>query len=775
MSQADPGSTVKRREDYRFLTGTGRYLDDVNMPRQAHAVFVRSPHAHAEITAIDAGEAQQQPGVIGIFTGADLEDAGICPIPPVATLNNRDGTPQATPGRPALAADRVRHVGDPVAVVVAETPSAAREAADLVIVEYAELPAVVSLEDAVNPDAAQIWPEAPGNLCLDWEVGDALATTRAFDAAAHVISLDITIPRMAANPIETRGAIAEYDPGTGRYTFHVSSQGVHAIQRVLARDVLKIPLHDLRVITPDVGGGFGTKIFIYPEYAALLYAAKQTGRPVKWISPRSESFVSDAPARDHQTHAELAVDAGGLILALRTKTQANMGAYLSSYGAYIPTSAGTSVITGLYDLPAVHCEIQCRFTNTIPVDAYRGAGKPEALFVLERLVDAAAQELGLSASEIRRRNLVAEAALPYTTALGYTFDSGQFAENLDAALTAADAQGLAARRDTAQSNGLRRGLGISAYFENTAGYQDEQARIHVTSDGQFAVFIGTQSNGQGHETTFAQIIARELQVPVDHIRLVQGDTDMAAHGNGTGGSRSLVQGGAAVKAASGKIAAKAKRIAAHLLEAAEGDIELEDGRYEIAGTDRSVTFQEIASAAYTPARLPPGMDPGLVEIGSGLPTECSFPNGFHLCEVEVDPATGRTELCRYTIVDDFGNLINPAIVEGQVHGGTVQGIGEALLELCVYEQGSGQLLTGSFMDYCMPRADDLSDIDVTFNGTPCLTNPLGVKGCGEAGAVAAPAAVINAIVDALAQDGVRHIDMPATPEKVWRAVQEAKR
>ncbi len=770
MSDPDIGHPAKRREDRRFLTGTGRYLDDVVLAREAHAVFVRSPHAHAEIAAIDKADALDAPGVLGIFTGADLEAAGIGPIPPVATLKNRDGSPQAVPPRSSLAVARVRHVGDPVAVVVAETLAAAREAAETVYVDYEALPAVVDLDQAIAPDAPVLWDEAPGNLCLDWETGNAEATEAGFAKADHVVQLDITTPRIAANPIETRGAIAEFDAGTARYTLHVSSQGVHHIQRMLAQDVLRIPQTDLRVITPDVGGGFGTKIYVYPEYAALLHAAKTVGRPVKWISARTESFMSDAPARDHKTRCELALDKDGRFLALRAATRANIGAYLSNYGAYIPTMAGVSVLTGLYDLSAVHCEVRCLFTNTVPVDAYRGAGKPEALFVLERLVDTAARELGVSPAEIRRRNLVSEEALPYTTALGYIFDSGAFGGNLDMALGCADWDGFAERNAAARANGLRRGFGIAGYFENTASYQEEQAKIHVSMDGRFSVFIGTQSNGQGHETSFAQIIARELDVPLDHIRLIQGDTDMAEHGQGTGGSRSLVMGGAAVRAASRKIADKAKRIAAHLLEAAETDIDMTDGRFEIAGTDRSVTFQEIVSAAYRPASLPPGMEPGLVELGTGMPTECSFPNGFHICEVEIDPATGHTRICRYTVTDDFGNMINPMIVEGQVRGGAAQGIGEALMELCVYEEGSGQLQTGSFMDYCMPRADDLSDIDITFNGTPCLTNPLGVKGCGEAGAVAAPVAVINAIVDALAEDGVRHIDMPATPEKVWRAL-----
>ena len=775
MTTAEPGTALSRREDRRFLTGTGRYMDDIAAPRETHALFVRAPYAHAEVRGIDCADALEVPGVLAVFTGDDLAAAGVRPIPPVATLPNRDGTAQATPGRPALALGRVRHVGEPVALVVAETLAAAREAADLVQVDYDELPAVIGLEDAEASEAPPIWDDAPGNCCLDWEIGDRAAVDAAFAGADHVVSLDMVIPRIAANPLETRGAIAEHDAGTGRYTLHVSSQGVHAIQRVLARHVFDIPLHDLRVVTPDVGGGFGTKIFIYPEYPALLHAAKALGRPVKWIAARTEGFMSDAPARDHVTRAELALDAQGRFLALKSQVRANMGAYLSSYGAYIPTSAGTSVLTGLYTLPAVHCEIRCLFTNTLPVDAYRGAGKPEALFVLERLVDLAAVELGIGADEIRRRNLIPQSGLPYTTALDYTFDAGAFQDNFERALEAADMTGLDARRREAHARGKRRGLGISAYFENTAGYQDEQAKVHVSADGRFSVFIGTQSNGQGHETTYAQIVSRALKVPEDHVRLLQGDTDTVAHGNGTGGSRSLVQGGAAVKAASAKIAEKTKRIAAHLLEAAEGDIALEDGRFEIAGTDRSVSFTEVAAAAYSPSKLPPGMEPGLVELGAGQPTPCSMSNGFHLCEVEVDPSTGRTEIRRYTIVDDFGNIINPAIVEGQVQGGTAQGIGEALLELCVTEEGSGQILTGSFMDYCLPRADDLPDIDIAFHGTPSLTNPLGVKGCGEAGAVAAPVAVINAIVDALKEDGVRHIDMPATPEKVWRALRDAKR
>ena len=774
MSKARIGEPLERLEDGRFLIGAGQYIDDVVIPGEAYAVFVRSPHAHARIVSIDVKAARERAGVLGVFTGADLIADGIGSMPPAVTLNNRDGSHQAIPHRPVMPVERVLYVGEPVVVVVAETRETARDAAELVELDYEPLPAAIGLDAATTSDTPDLWDSAPANVCLDWEIGDEQATNAAFETAAHVTTLALGSNRVSANPMETRGAIGDYDPGNERYTLHVSSQGVHKLKGLVAKDVLRIAEADLRVLTPDVGGGFGMKIFLYSEYGAVLWAARTIGRAVKWIGDRAESFVSDAHARDHQTRAELALDAAGKFLALRVSTLANLGGYLSTHGAYIPTGAGCGVLSGLYVLPAIYCHMQCVFTNTVPTDAYRGAGKPEANFVLERLVDTAAREIGMSPSEIRRINLVPESAMPFDNGLGHTFDSGAFEENLDLALAAADWEGLPERREDAVKRGKRRGIGISAYFENAAGHQEEQARIHVSAEGRFSAFIGTQSNGQGHETTFAQVIASELGIGVSQVRLVQGDSDSVTHGRGTGGSRSLMMGGAALLSASEKVREKAKSIAAHLLEVAPADVDASDGRFNVAGTDLSISFSEVANAAYRPAMLPPGMDAGLEAIGVGMPLPPSFPNGFHCCEVEVDPETGASTIVRYTVVDDFGHIINPVIVKGQVHGGTTQGIGQALLEDCCYEPESGQLLAGTFMDYCMPRADDLPNFDITFNCIPCTTNPLGVKGCGEAGTIAAPAAVVNAIVDALAQEGVRHVAMPTTPQRVWEALCLAK-
>ena len=761
------GTSRPRTEDRRFLTGQGRYLDDLNFDGQRFAVFVRSSHAHANILCVETANAKSCEGVDGIYSAIDLGVDALGGLPTLVNLKSRDGRRQYNPPYPPLALERVRYVGQPVAVVVADSLTHARDAAELVVVDYEELPAVTSISSATVVGAPLVWPQAPGNSCLDWETGDAAMTDAAFDRADHVTSVDVRCNRIASNSLEPRGAIANFDAGLEKYTLHVSSQGVHKLQDLLARKILKVPISSLRVITPDVGGGFGTKICVYPEYAVLLWVARQLNRPIKWISERSEAFLSDAHARDQQTQASLALDASGKMLGLRVSGLANLGAYLSTYGSYVPTVAGTGMYTGLYDLPAVHISMQCVFTNTVPLDAYRGAGKPEATNVLEQLVDAAAREMNLTPWELRRRNLVAAPALPYKTALGFVFDSGAFEQNLDRVLHQADVQDIALRRSEAMKRGKRLGLGMCAYFENTEGYQEESAHLHINAEGGFTLAVGTQSNGQGHETTFAQLVADRFGVEIESVRLVQGDTDAVVHGHGTGGSRSLIMAGSAVLEASDKLVEKACKIAAHLLETAQADIEFDAGQFIVLGTDRFVSLSEVARAAYIWAKLPRGMEPGLWAGAIGMPTAPSFPNGFHVCEVEVDADTGAREITRYTVVDDFGNLIHPAIVEGQVHGGTAQGIGQALLEECVYEADTGQLLSGSFMDYCMPRADDLPMFSVEFNGTPCLTNPLGVKGCGEAGAIAAPAAVINALVDALQHAGVTQIPTPASPQAVW--------
>ena len=758
-----------RVEDKRFLTGAGNYLADVCLPRETHGVFIRSPHAHAKLMDIDTSAALGVTGVLGVFTGEQMSADGIGPMRPVALVKNKDRTWQAVPRRLPLAVDKVRFVGDPIALLVAETRAVALAAAELVEVSYELLPAVVELSEATNSSAVLVWDEVADNICVDWHIGDEQAVDTAFQQASHVTSLDLESNRITAAPMETRGAIAKFDSGTDDYCLYVSSQGVHKLQQLLAKDVLAIPEANLRVITPDVGGGFGMKIFMYPEYASLLWVAKKLRRAVKWIADRNESFQCDTHARDQCNHAQLALDENGRFLGLRVQSLANLGAYLSTYGAYVPTGAGTGMLTGLYDLPAVYCEIQAVFTNTAPVDAYRGAGKPEINFVLERLIDCAAREMGLTPVELRRRNLVPRSAMPYKTALGHVFDSGDFAQNLQMVLEKFASPGV-----TQMSDHLRRGVGVSAYFEDTAGYQEEQARVHVNSDGQFSVYIGTQSNGQGHETTFAQILASNLKLAPERIRVRQGDSSSVSHGHGTGGSRSLIMGGEAIVQAAQKIHDKARQVAAHMFETASEDVVLTEHGFEVSGTDKRLTWEKIIARCYQPTRLPEGVEPGLEAFGFGTPKPPSYPNGIHLCEVMVDVQTGQVSIHRYVVVDDFGHVINEPIVTGQVHGGSAQGIGQALLEEALYESSTGQLLNASFMDYCLPRADDLPNFETYFNNKPCLTNVLGAKGCGEAGAIAAPSAVINAVVDALADYGVRHIAMPATPARVWSAIKQAQ-
>ncbi|MGH6954057.1 MAG: xanthine dehydrogenase family protein molybdopterin-binding subunit, partial [Alphaproteobacteria bacterium] len=603
MGRFGVGQPVRRLEDRRFLTGAGRYIDDLVLPRQAHAVFVRSPRAHADIRRIDLAAAGRAPGVLAVFTGRDLEADGIGPLPCIVSIRGRDGTEQHTPPRPALATDRVRYVGEPVAAVVAESLAEARDAAELVTVEYRDRPAVVDLPAAVEPGAPRIWDRAPGNVALDWAIGDSRATERAFARATHVVRLELASNRLAVNPIETRGAIGDYDPGRDRYTLHIPSQGSHRVRTKLAHDVFRVPESNLRVITPDVGGGFGVKIFLYGEQVAVLWAAKKLGRPVRWISERAESFLADAHARDQVNSAELMLDAQGRFLGLRVSTLANMGAYLSMYGPLIPTVAGARTSTGVYVIPAVWYEIKCVFTNTVPVDAYRGAGKPESTFVLERLIDAAARELGLGRDEIRRRNLIPAAALPYETPLCLRIDSGAFEANLDHALRRADWAGFEARRATARESGRLHGIGLAAYVENTVEHSDEVAHVRCEPDGLVSLLVGTQSNGQGHETAFAQLVADKLGLEPSRVRIVQGDTDVVGYGQGSSGSRSLQVLGPAIVGASDKLLAKARRIAAHMLEAAEPDLMFRDGAFAIAGTDRAIAFREVAAAAYTPGRL----------------------------------------------------------------------------------------------------------------------------------------------------------------------------
>ena len=767
------GQPVRRSEDRRFITGAGRYTDDIVLPRQTVGYVLRSPHAHATIRAIDISAALAAPGIVGVFTGADLERDGIGKIPCVVPLKNRDGSRIKMVEHPLLVTDRVRHVGDGVAFVVAESAAAAKDAAELIRVDYDVLPAVADTAHAAEPGAPLVWDNIPSNLCFDWESGDRKAVEAAFARAKHVIELNLVNNRLVANSMEPRGALGAYDAAEDRFTLYTSTQGSHAIRRMLAASVFRFAEHRIRVVTPDVGGGFGMKLFLYPEHGLVLYAAHKLGRPVKWIGERGESFLSDAQGRDNVTRARLALDSDLNFLAVDVETTANLGAYLSNFGTFIPTMAGTAMLAGVYRTPAAVVRVKGVYTNTVPVDAYRGAGRPEANYALDRLVDHAARKLGVAPAELRRRNFIPPEAMPFKTVLGMTYDSGEFAKNLADALGQADSTGFAARKAQSAARGKLRGFGLSTYIEQCGGGFDEMAEIRFDTSGAVTVIVGSQSSGQGHQTAYAQLVADGLGVPFDRVRVHQGDTDVVGFGRGTGGSRSLPVAGNAIGMAIQRIVDKGKKIAAHRLEAAEADIEFADGQYVIAGTDKRVSMIEVAQAAHNPLLLPAGFEPGFDEKAHYLPAAHTFPNGCHVCEVEIDPDTGMTTVLRYVVVDDFGNVVNPLLLAGQIHGGVIQGIGQALIEGCVYDDG-GQLLTGSFMDYALPHADDVPAVEFSFNVVPCRTNPLGVKGAGEAGAIGAPPAVINAVVDALAGVGVETIEMPATPHDVWRAIRQAR-
>jgi carbon-monoxide dehydrogenase large subunit len=777
MGAVSIGEAIRRKEDNRLITGRGRYVADLDFPRQVHAVVLRATHAHAEIRSIAADAARGMPGVLAVLTGRELSEDGIGPLPCdmriVGAVVCRDGSRPIVPERPALAINTVRHVGDPVALVIAESVAQAQDAAEAVEVDYAPLPAVADALAAVEPGAPQIWPQAPGNLCLDWALGDEIRTAEAFRRAAHITRLKLYNNRLVANSLETRGAIGLYDPGDEQYTLYTPTQGAHLIRGLIAETVLGIPENHLRVVTDDVGGGFGMKMYLYPEHVLVLWAAKRVGRPVKWIGERSESFMSDTQGRDQHTEAELAVDGDGRVIALRVANHANLGAYLSTLAPIIPTAGGTRALTGGYDIPTAFVHVRGVFTNTISIDAYRGAGRPESIYIIERLMDRAARELGIDPAEFRRRNFVRSEQMPYRTALGQVYDSGEFERNMRDALELADRSGFAARRAESERRGKLRGLGISYYVEPCGGGRDQMAEVRFDPAGNVTVYIGSQSNGQGHETAYAQLVSANLGVAFERIRVIQGDTDRVGYGRGTSGSRSMPIGGTALHLACEKIVAKGKKIAAHLLEVGEADVEYTTGAYRIVGTDRSISFAEVVRSAYIPSKVPSGTDLGMDEIAHFNATAITFPNGCHLCEVEIDRDTGITRVDRYSVVDDFGKVINPLLVEGQVHGGIAQGIGQALLENCVYDD-TGQLVTGSFMDYGMPRADDLPNFGFKTNEVLCRTNPLGVKGCGEAGTIGATPAVINAILDALAPFGITHVDMPAAPAKIWRLIQQSE-
>lgn len=778
------GASVKRVEDYRFLTGRGRYTDDMNRPGQCHAYIVRSPHAHARILSIDTAATLAAPGVLTVLTGADMVADNIGSLPCGWLIHSRDGTPMKEPKHLPIAADKVRHVGDQVAVVVAETLQQAKDAAELLDIEYEELPAVVT-PGSVETAGTAVHDEAPDNVCYDWVWGDKDKTDAAFAQAAHVTTLDLVNTRLVPNAMEPRAAVGEYDPGMDEYTLTTTSQNPQLIRLLLCGFTMGLPEHKVRVVAPDVGGGFGSKIYHYAEEVIVVYAARRLKRPVKWTAERSESFLSDAHGRDHLTHVELAMDASGVFLGLRVKTTANMGAYLSTFSSCIPTILYATLLSGQYKTPAIHAEVKAVFTNTVPVDAYRGAGRPEACYLIERIVDVAARELGIDRAELRRRNFIPPEMMPYDTPVGLQYDSGDFARNLDDALALIDYAGFPARKAESAARGKRRGIGFASYIEacgiapsNVAGalgaraglYDSAEVRFHPT--GSVSVMVGVHSHGQGHETTFAQIVSERLGVPMDKIEIVHGDSAKTPFGMGTYGSRSLAVGGMAMMKAIDKVIAKSKKIAAHLLEASADDIEHDGGTFRVAGTDKSVDIAAIAGAAYVPHNYPlDELEPGLDEQAFYDPKNFTFPNGTQICEVEVDPDTGVVKIVRFAAVDDFGRVINPMIVEGQVHGGLVQGIGQALLEHAIYDEDSGQLLTGSFMDYAMPRADDVPDFEVKTNEVLCTTNALGVKGCGEAGTIGGAACVMNAVCDAL---DIGHMDMPASPERVWRVIRDSR-
>ncbi len=770
MAKFGIGQAVKRTEDLRLLSGQGRYTDDLSLPGQTQAFVLRSPYAHARITSIDVTDAKAAPGVLLVLTGADVQADGLGPVPCISPpVNSRDGSPYTPTDRPALAIDTVRHVGDPVALIVAETLNQARDAAELIEIDYDELPTATDTVGATKSGAAQIWPAAANNVGFDWERGDQAATEAAFAKADRVVKLELVNNRVVVNSMEPRVAVADHDTAANRTTVYVSSQGPHFMLGQLAEHVFKVDPSEFRMMTGDVGGGFGMKIFLYPEQILVTWASRKLGRPVKWNADRTEGFMSDSQGRDNVTIAEMALDKDSHFLGLRVTTYAALGAYNANMGPFIPTLAGTSMLAGLYKTPAIYVNVKGVFTNTVPTDAYRGAGRPEAIYVIERLVDKIGRETGLGVDEIRRRNFLQPSDLPYASPLGETYDSGEFTALMEAGMDAADWAGFESRRAAAKANGKLRGIGMSTYVEVCGGIP-ETSKVEFAEDSdEVTIFIGTQSNGQGHETSYIQIMSDRLGVDAEKIKVVQGDTDRTPNGM-TGGSASVTSGGVAVAKVSEKIIEKGRQIAAHIMETATDDIEYAEGTFTVAGTDRRMSVFELARAANDPAQLPDGMEPGLNETFANDDLKPTYPNGCHICEIEIDKDTGNVDIVSYRAVDDFGDVVNPLLLAGQVHGGVAQGVGQALFERTVYDD-SGQLLSGSFMDYTMPRADNLPWVEFSTRNVRCVTNHLGIKGSGEAGTIGAPPAVISAIVDALQPDyGLIDVDMPATPNYLWQII-----
>ena len=774
------GQSVPRKEDGRFITGKGRYTDDIKQVGQTHAYFVRSPHAHADVVNIDVEEALAAPGVIAVLTGADVTADGLGGLPCGWMIHSKDGSEMKQPHHPVLADKRVHYLGEPVAMVIADTALEAKNASELVAVDWAEKQAVVSVSEAQAAPA--IYDDIPQNTCYEWALGDSDAVEKAMEKAAHVTRIELTNNRLIPNAMEPRAALADYNPGSDELTLHTTSQNPHLARLILTAFVQIAPEHKLRVIAPDVGGGFGSKIFVYSEETALAWAAKKLGLTIKWTAERSEAFLADAHGRDHVTTAELAMDETGQFLAFKVKTTANMGAYLSTFASSVPTYLYGTLLAGQYRTPAIYVEVDSVFTNTAPVDAYRGAGRPEATYLVERIVTKAATELGKDPAELRRQNFIRTDEFPYETPVALTYDIGDYEASLNKALELSDYEGFVARKASAAAKGKLRGIGLSCYIEacglapsQVAGALGagvglwESGEVRVNPTGSVSVLTGSHSHGQGHETTFAQLVADKLGVPIDDVDVVHGDTGKLDFGLGTYGSRSLAVGGSALVNAADKVIEKGRKVAAHLLRTEPDNIEFEAPVYRMKNSNESKTFQEIAFAAYVNHDYPDDLEPGLAEKAFYDPGNFTYPAGTHICEVEIDPDTGVTKIVQFVAVDDFGNLINPMIVEGQVHGGIAQGVGQALLEQAVYDD-AGQLITGSYMDYCMPRADDLPNFTVGMTCTPCTHNPIGAKGCGEAGAIGSPPAVINAVLDAI---GETDMDMPASPERVWSMIKRA--
>ena len=763
---------ARRSEDGPLLTGRGRFTDDVHVPGEAHAAFVRASVGHAEIRGLDVAAASRKPGVLGVFTGRDLAADGLGAIPPAAAFPGRGGRPMVDAPIPPLAIDRVRYVGEPLAIVVAETAAQARDAAEAVVVDLAELPAAPDVEHAMAPGAQAVWPQAPGNVAFDWTDGDAAVVDAAFARAAHVERVRLPDTRLAPSALEPRAAIGQWDPAAERYTLIASTQGVTVVRRLLAEGVFKVPPQKLRVLTYDVGGGFGMKVQAYAEYATLLYAARRLGRPVRWCATRVESFLADTHGRDGVLEGELALDGQGRFLALRVRTLVGIGAYVSTFAAIFATANTKNCLSSVYAIPAIQTDVKMVFTNAAPLGPYRGAGRPEAIYLVERLIDTAARAMAIDRVELRRRNLIPPAAMPYRASTGQVYDSGDFETVMDKAAALADWRGFPARRAASERAGRLRGIGLGCFLEVAGGILDETVDLRFEEDGTVALRTGAQALGQGHLSTFPPVVAQRLGVDVRAVRLIEGDSDEVPVGTPSVASRSMMMAGSAAVLACDAAIEKGRRLAAHLFEAAPFDVRFESGRFHVAGTERAIGIVDLARRARALTGLPADLAGGLDSTAKFVSPQMSFPNGCHVAEVEIDPATGAVRVVGYVAVDDVGRVMHTTIVEGQIHGGVAQGLGQVLGEQVVYGEG-GQLLTASFMDYMLPRADDMPPMTIGHHTAPCTTNPLGVKGAGESGVAGSLPSAVNAVLDALASRGVTQLDLPMTPARVWRALRAA--